>query len=165
MRMLLALTASVAMAACATSSATPPNTTAGPSVTPPPPGTVSASTPAAATWRASLRSTNGTSMSGRATVTPSTSGGATATVSLQDATPGEVHPWHVHVGTCASGGGIVGPASAYTPLTVTGGGNANGTAAIPVTLDPAQSYHVNIHQSPTDMGTIVACGDLSASRS
>lgn len=165
MRKLLALTAAIAVAACATSSATPSDTAAGPPVTPPPPGTVSASTPAGATatWHASLQSTNGTDMSGRATVSPNP-GGATATVSLERATPGDVLPWHVHTGTCASGGGVFGPASAYTPLTVTGGGNASGTASLPSMLDPTQHYHVNIHKSPSDMGTIIACGDLAISK-
>lgn len=163
MRMLLALSASIALAACATSSATP-SPTATPSVTPPPPGTVSATTPVAATWRASLQSVNGTEVSGSATVTPAPNG-SIATVNIRSATPGAVHPWHVHVGTCASGGGIAGPASAYTPLTVTGGGNANSSASLPMTLDPTQSYHVNIHNSPSDMGTIIACGDLHIVRS
>ena len=156
MRMLLAISASVALAACATSSATP---TTGTSVTPPPPGTVSASTPAGASWRASLQSMNGTSISGSATVTPAP-GGSTANNNIRDAVAGAVHPWHVHVGTCSTGGGIAGPASAYSPLNVTSGGNANSSAQLPMTLDPTQSYHVNVHNSPSDMGTIVACGDL-----
>jgi hypothetical protein len=160
MRMLLALSASVAMAACATSSATP---TTGASVTPAPPGTVSATTPAGASWRASLQSMNGTSISGSATVTPAP-GGSTANINIRDAVAGAVHPWHVHVGTCATGGGIAGPASAYSPLNVTSGGNANSSAQLPMTLDPTQSYHVNVHNSPSDMGTIVACGDLHAVR-
>lgn len=162
MRKLFALTATIAVAACATSSATPNDTTMGPSVTPPPPGTVSATTPVSATWRATLRAMNGSGVTGTAAVTPSTSG-ATATVNVQGATSGDVHPWHVHSGTCASGGGVVGPASAYTALTVASGGMTSGTATLPAPLDPAQSYHVNVHRSPTDMGTIVACGDLSVS--
>ena len=161
MRMLLAISASVALAACATSSATP---TTGTSVTPPPPGTTSASTPAGATWHASLQSMNGTNVSGSATVAPAP-GGSTATINIRDAAAGAVHPWHVHVGTCSTGGGIAGPASAYSPLNVTAGGNANSTAQLPMTLDPTQSYHVNVHNSPSDMGTIVACGDLHPTRS
>lgn len=164
MRKLLALTAiatTVAVAACATSSATPPATTT-PPATQPPVGTISANAPAGAvaTWRASLQSSNGSSVSGMATVAPSP-GGSLATVNIESATPGAVHPWHVHNGTCLSGGGVVGPASAYdTPLTVSGGGRARATAQLPLTLDPSQSYHVNVHQSSSDMGTIVACGDL-----
>lgn len=167
MRKLIAFTASVAtsvvLAACATSSATPATTTAAP-VVPPPAGTVSATTPVAATWHASLQSMNGTDVTGRATVIPSP-GGSTATVTLESASPGAVHPWHIHNGTCAGGGGVVGPASAYNSLSVTPAGRARATAEIPITLDPTQSYHVNVHQSSSDMGNIVACGNLTATKS
>lgn len=158
MRKLLALTASGALAACAMSSATPPNTSAGASMTPPPPGTT-----ASMTWRTNLQPMNGSTISGSAAVMPATSGAATATVNISGATAGDVHPWHVHTGTCATGGGVVGPASAYTPLTIAAGGSAGSTATLPTVLDAGQQYHVNVHKSPTDMGTIVACGDLTAS--
>ena len=163
MRKLLALSASVALAACATSSATPPDT--GTAVTPPPPGTTSATTPAGSslTWRATLQPMNGSNITGTAAVSPATTGAMTATVNISGATAGDVHPWHVHTGTCATGGGVVGPGSAYTPLTVAAGGSASSTASIPAVLDGTQKYHVNIHTSPTDMGTIVACGDLTPS--
>lgn len=162
MRKLLALTASVALAACATSSATPPDTT-GAGVTPPPPGTTSATTPAGAsvTWRATMQPMNGSNITGSASVAPASTGTMTATVNISGATAGDVHPWHVHTGTCATGGGVVGPGSAYTPLTVAAGGSASSTATIPATLDATQKYHVNVHKSPTDMGTIVSCGDLT----
>lgn len=162
MRKLLALVASIAVAGCATSSATPPETT-GAGVTPPPPGTVSATTPAGAslTWRANLQPMNGSNITGSAAVTPGTTGAVTATISISGATAGDVHPWHVHNGTCATGGGVVGPGSAYTPLTVAAGGTASSSATLPTGLDGTQKYHVNVHKSPTDMGTIVACGDLS----
>lgn len=165
MRKLLALTASVALAACATSSATPPDTSAGPAVTPPPPGTTSATTPAGAsvTWRATLQPMNGSNITGTAAVTPTSTAAATATVNISGAVSGDVHPWHVHTGTCATGGGVVGPGSAYTPLTVAAGGSASSTASLPAVLDATQKYHVNIHKSPTDMGTIVSCGDLTPS--
>jgi hypothetical protein len=164
MRKLLALTASVALAACATSSATPPDTT-NPAVTTPVQGTTSASSPAGASvpWRATLQPMNGSNITGSATVTPASTSAMTATVNISGATAGDVHPWHVHNGTCATGGGVVGPGSAYTPLTVAAGGSASSTASIPAVLDATQKYHVNIHKSPTDMGTIVACGDLAPS--
>lgn len=169
MRKLLALTATVALAACATSSATPSGTPNGvlipPPATQPPTGSVSASTPAGeqATWHATLVSMNGSGVTGSADVMPSgtNDGTSTAKVSIQGASSGMVHPWHVHSGTCATGGGVVGPASAYTPLTVGADGTASQTAGIPGLLNPTDSYHVNIHKSPTDMGTIIACGDLT----
>lgn len=88
-------------------------------------------------------------------------GKTTATVSLEAAKPGAVYPWHIHEGTCASGGPIVGDATAYTPLTVGNDGRAQGTAQLAVRLDEAKDYFVNVHASPTELATIVACGDLA----
>jgi hypothetical protein len=69
-------------------------------------------------------------------------------------------PWHVHEGTCGSGGPIVGDASAYSPLVVGADGRATQTARVTVSLNEAKKYHVNVHASPTDLATIVACGNL-----
>lgn len=86
--------------------------------------------------------------------------GTGATITINNATPGAVHPWHVHVGTCATGGGIFGDAGDYPALTVAADGNASANATIDVALNEQSSYHVNVHRSPTDLGTIIACGDL-----
>ena len=84
----------------------------------------------------------------------------TATIALTGATAGATHPWHVHEGKCGSGGAIVGDPSAYTPLTVGSDGTAQGNATVSTTLHEAKEYHVNVHLSPTEMGTIIACGNL-----
>ena len=84
----------------------------------------------------------------------------TVTISLTGGTAGASHPWHVHTGTCASGGPIVGEPSAYPPLAVGSEGRAEASSRIGVRLNEASSYHVNVHRSPSDMGTIVACGNL-----
>jgi hypothetical protein len=74
-----------------------------------------------------------------------------------------VYPWHIHAGSCADGmGAIVGPPSQYTALGAGSDGTASLTADLPITLDASRRYHVNVHASPSDMGTIVACGDLGA---
>ncbi len=83
------------------------------------------------------------------------------TVNLTGVPAGDARPWHVHDGKCNSGGGIVGSASAYPPLTVGADGRATGNATLQLQLDEARDYHVNVHASAAQMGTIVACGDLS----
>jgi hypothetical protein len=55
---------------------------------------------------------------------------------------------------------VVGPASAYAPLQAGAAGTATGNAELELTLNEARDYHVNVHASPSDMATIVACGDL-----
>jgi hypothetical protein len=71
-----------------------------------------------------------------------------------------VRPWHVHQGTCAQGGEVVGGGAHYPALNMDSGGSAEATAVVATALDPAARYHVNVHRSPSEMNTIVACGDL-----
>jgi len=99
---------------------------------------------------------------GSATVTPDKSGkGFTAKVNIAGATPKSTHPWHVHRGTCGNDQGVVGSGSSYTPIKVGDDGKGTSTAKVSAALDPNGSYMINIHASPTDMKTIVACGPLT----
>ena len=87
-------------------------------------------------------------------------GRTNATISIRGAQPGAVHPWHLHLGRCGSGGAIVGDAGAYTPLTVGNDGTAQGSATVMVRLEESSEYHVNVHLSPSQPETIIACGNL-----
>ncbi|WP_373060966.1 hypothetical protein [Gemmatimonas sp.] len=73
---------------------------------------------------------------------------------------GAVRPWHVHVGSCAKGGPVLGAASAYPLLRVNGKGAAKGEATLRLVLPDSGSFYVNIHESAAAMTRIVACGDL-----
>jgi hypothetical protein len=83
-----------------------------------------------------------------------------AAINLAGGQPGATHPWHIHSGSCASGGPIVGDAGRYPPLRPGSGGTAAATATINVVLVPGQAYHVNVHRSPEQLAEIIACGDL-----
>jgi len=112
------------------------------------------------TFNARLSPVGGSGVSGTATARDM-DGSTHASVSISGGRSGGVHPWHIHEGKCGDANPpIVGPASAYTPLTVGGGGTATAQAHVPVELNEAKNYIVNVHASPTNMGTIVACGDL-----
>lgn len=82
-----------------------------------------------------------------------------ATLRLTGAPPGATLPWHIHEGRCGPGE-IVGGADSYTPLVPAADSTATSTATLPLLLDESREYHVNVHASPTEMGTIVGCGDL-----
>lgn len=83
------------------------------------------------------------------------------TLLLTGLPPGGPYPWHVHDGTCATGGPIVGDPAAYAPLTVGADGRAEANARLLGTkFNEAKKYHVNVHRSPTDLATIIACGEL-----
>ena len=83
--------------------------------------------------------------------------------------------WHVHEGTCAATGAPVAGWTYRTQLGANGtltsdeSGNANtkGTSAT-FNADPTKSYSVNVHVATltngVPAGTIIACGDLKASK-
>lgn len=112
-------------------------------------------------WEATVKGSGSyAAIGGNARMTAG-AGDVTATISLTGATPG-YYPWHVHQGTCATGGPVVGDPGAYGLLTVGSDGKSQGTARLTgVKLNEASNYHVNVHLSATQLGTIIACGDLN----
>lgn len=171
---LLALSGATFAAACASSTSRSPDTAPAAAETP------TASAPAASAptdapagahgagggpmWQGEIRPEGGTSVTGTAMVMPAAASGQTAaTVTLSGAPANGTHPWHLHSGTCAAKGPIVGPPAAYTPLTVDANGAARLEATLPFATPATGSYSVNIHMSPTQMGMIVGCADLKTS--
>lgn len=112
-------------------------------------------------WHAALVDTDSTTnITGDARVTETEGDGSFhATITIVDGTNCS-RPWHVHFGTCATGGGIVGDPASYTNLTATDDGTASADVVVAASLDPNQSYHVNVHYSDAQLDRIVACGDL-----
>jgi hypothetical protein len=97
----------------------------------------------------------------RATARAATAPGQTAiAINLAGGTAGGTHPWHIHRGTCATGGPIVGDPGAYPALRPTSAGGATATAHVGVQLVPGEDYHVNVHESPQALNRILACGNL-----
>lgn len=84
-----------------------------------------------------------------------------ARVSISNAAPGGVHPWHVHRGQCGSDQGILGPADSYKPLKVDGDGRAESTAKLSMPVPKSGDYYLNVHASAANMQTIVACGNFA----
>jgi hypothetical protein len=98
-----------------------------------------------------------------------------ASLHMRNLAADTVYLWHVHEGSCAETGA---PVAGWTYRTQVGGngtltsnasGNANtkGTSAT-FNVDPTKSYSVNVHVSTLTnglpAGTIIACGDLKASK-
>jgi hypothetical protein len=114
-------------------------------------------------WEASITGTPQRPQASAEAVAIRTVGGTTVEVRFEGGEPGARHPWHVHHGTCAERGGIVGEPASYPPLTVGQDGSAVETAIVDVELQPGQPFHINVHRSAAEMGTIIACGDLRES--
>lgn len=80
---------------------------------------------------------------------------------IQFDAPFATRPWHVHVGSCATDGAIVGRPASYPLLRTNRGGRDDVTVRLPGGIDPDGVYHVDVHASAAELETIVACGDLS----
>jgi hypothetical protein len=112
-------------------------------------------------WTATLSAVGGSGVTGTASARDMDDA-THATIDIRGARSGGVHPWHIHEGSCGDANApVVGPASAYPPLNVGAGGTASAQAHVPVELNEARNYIVNVHASASNMGTIIACGDLN----
>ena len=79
---------------------------------------------------------------------------------LSDGMANAVLPWHVHYGVCGNDKLIVGAPANYPPLVIDQSGQLRAVALLPVELTTKSTYVVHLHQSPTDMKTVVACAVL-----
>jgi len=115
---------------------------------------------AAEDWSGTLSPVGGSGISGTARGT--TGHDMThVVVTVAGAQRGARLPWHVHEGKCGDASApVVGSAAAYPPLVVGVDGRAAAEVHLPMDLNEARSYIVNVHASPSNLGTIVACGDL-----
>ena len=112
-------------------------------------------------WDGMVLGVGGSKIRGEVEMVAGKTPGTTAVeVSVARDAAGAVRPWHVHVGSCAKGGPILGSASAYPALRVNGKGAAEGEATLRLALPDSGSYYVNVHESAVAMSKIVACGDL-----
>lgn len=111
-------------------------------------------------WQGMLKGNGESKIDGVISVTKGADGKALATVEFDGDTPSVSRPWHVHVGSCAKGGGVLGGAMNYRAIAVNDKGHGKETANLPVAVPDTGSYYVNIHESAANMRSIVACGDL-----
>ncbi len=89
-----------------------------------------------------------------------TPGTTAVQMSLKGDVAGALHPWHVHVGSCAKAGPVFGSAVSYRAIQASAAGTGESNATLRVLLPESGSYYVNIHESAAKMKSIVACGDL-----
>ncbi len=121
---------------------------------------VALSLAAPTSWKATLKATDNSPVSGTATVEPVGADSTRASVKVSGAKAGSELAWHIHTGACGSQGKIVGPAASYGTIKVGPEGNADGTAVLPIAAPTSGEFAVTVHASTTDM-TPVACGNLT----
>ena len=157
---LLVLAAGAATAACASSSTRATDTAPVTAQAPAPAAGSASGQTGAAMWRGEIRPEGGSKVGGTVMLMPGANGQTTATVTLTGAPANGTHPWHVHAGSCAEKGAIVGAPAAYTPLSADASGAARLEATLPFATPASGSYSVNVHMSAAQMGMIVGCADL-----
>jgi len=82
-----------------------------------------------------------------------------ASATIRHDEPSSARPWRVYSG--ATGGTVVGDATAYPRLSTNKDGEASSTTWIPVALATTAVYHVNLHLSDRELRRVMACGDLA----
>ncbi len=110
-----------------------------------------------------LGSVSDPAIDGTATFTERVNGEALATIELNNTTAGGEHPGHIHLNTAAEGGDI-----AFTFTPVNGDTGISHTNVANLDDDSAFVYsdvldfdgYINIHLSATDLGTLIAQGDI-----
>jgi len=113
------------------------------------------------TWSATLSAVGASGITGTAKGTTANDR-TDVTINISGAQAGSTLPWHIHEGKCGDASPpVVGDASAYPPITVGSDGSGTATAHVSVKLNEAKNYIVNVHASPTNLGTIVSCGDYN----
>jgi hypothetical protein len=110
------------------------------------------------TLETSIRGQQGSNLRAAAIVNTVPNGTAVA-ITVKDAQPGSMLPWHLTEGACGSGT-VVGAVDAYPMLQVGTDGTGTARATLKVALDPNQTYHVNIRKSPQEANVIIGCGVL-----
>ena len=118
--------------------------------------------PMVANWSGTITANNGGKITGDASMKPTADGtGTEVNVMLMGDAASVTRPWHVHIGSCAKGGGVFGGGKSYTPIATDASGHGMTKAILAVPTPDTGSYYVNIHESAGNMGKIVACGDLT----
>lgn len=84
-----------------------------------------------------------------------------AVIHTSNATQGGIHPWQVRTGQCGVDAPVFGDPSAYSNLKVDKDGTAQGSANLNVPFPTSGEYSLVVFASESNMGTIIACGNLA----
>ena len=72
-----------------------------------------------------------------------------------------MHPWSIRVGQCGTDNPVFGDLSAYPNLKVDKKGTAQESALLSVPFPTSGNYSLEVRASPSNMGTVIACGNLA----
>lgn len=110
-------------------------------------------------WAAILQPVGDSVLTGTAVVEEVRSDSLSAEIQLSGARPGSEITWHIHLGSCADRGMILGLEGAYPALKVGADGKARGGVTVAGALPAQGEYSITVHKSNSEM-TPLACGSL-----
>jgi len=87
--------------------------------------------------------------------------GSKAVIHISNATPGGMHPWFIRTGLCGNESPVFGDATAYPNLKIDKDGTAQTSAMLSAPFPTSGDYSLEVRASPTNMGTVIACGNLA----
>ena len=82
-------------------------------------------------------------------------------IHTSNATQGGGHPWQARTGNCGSDSPVFGDPAKYSNLKVDKDGTAQASAELDVPFPTSGQYSLVIFASPSNMNTIIACGNLA----
>ena len=160
MRRIVIVTCGLLLAACASAD----NGEVEPTLDPQPPEqTLAPANAPVEEWSSTLSGQGEHTVTGEVVLRDAAEAGTYVAVEIGGGEAGATYPWHVHAGDCGSNGPIVGLAASYPPLVVGQDGAAMAEATIEAEIAEDGDYFVNVHASPTDLQTIVSCGEVGES--
>lgn len=116
---------------------------------------------AASMWMGKVAGKDGAALSGDVQMNPGSDANTTVVeLTIKGDAASGTRPWHIHIGSCAKPGGVLGGGRSYTPIALDASGNGTSKATLPIAMPDTGSYYVNIHEGAANMSKIVGCGDL-----
>jgi hypothetical protein len=112
-----------------------------------------------------LNEVGGSGVSGTATFAERKNGKTQITLALTGTTAGGDHPAHIHANNAATGGGIVldlKNVSGATGKSVTSANALKDGTAITYAQLVTYNGYINVHLSSTELGTLIAQGDIGS---
>src|SRR5262249_20186461 len=106
-----------------------------------------------------LKELNSSGVSGTATLTDNGDNTTTVSINVNGAT-GD-HPAHIHQGTCSN----LAPNPKYPLANVAADGTSQTKVDVSLADLLASPYAVNLHESATNLGVYIACGEIVSSTS
>jgi hypothetical protein len=106
-------------------------------------------------WRAILEPVSGQTTRGGAMVEARGDESTRFTITIRNAPENTTLTWHMHTGTCAAPGGVVG--AGYPELRVGPGGTAQAAVTLAISPPVSGDHIIQVHGAG---GAPISCGDL-----